>query len=216
MIKNVLFDLDGTLSDSSIGVIGCFQHTLGMLAGPHYTEEAIIRHVGTPLRRIFTSLLDTVDAGIIDRAVAIFHEKYAEIGITGNALYPGIRNVLADLHNDRLTLFVVTMKNKNDAGKVIDFLGLNTFFTGVYGPDASGFPERKALLIETVLQEHCLKQAETVMIGDRKEDIIAGKDAGTRTIGITWGFGSRQELEDVKPDGICRAVGELLSVIRRQ
>ena len=90
MISNVLFDLDGTISNSSEGVIGCFQHTLKELTGYYSDEPSIIKLIGTPIQAIFSDLLQTNDEQLITRAISIYREKYAEIGVTGNIIYSGI------------------------------------------------------------------------------------------------------------------------------
>jgi len=213
MIKNILFDLDGTLSDSREGIIGCFQYTVSRLSNFSYSGDEILGYVGIPLRTILGRLLATDDRGKIDSAAHIYREKFAEIGITGNTLYPGIQEMLSLLHDRSCKLFVVTMKNNIDAGKVIDYLQLSQFFTRIYGPSPEGIPDTKALLIESALCSYHLNPDETVMIGDRKEDITAGKITGTKTVGVMWGFGIRQEIEASGPDSICEAVEEIPEAI---
>lgn len=213
MIKNVLFDLDGTLTDSRQGITGCFQHTVKELSGFRYSDEEIMSYVGIPLRKILGTLLGTNKEGIIEQAVAVYREKYGEIGITGNELYSGVRKSLRELADKGCQLFVVTMKNKVDAGRVVHYLGLGGFFKGIYGPGLDGIPDSKTKLIEAVLAENNLNPGETVMVGDRAEDITSGKRAGTYTIGVAWGFGGRQELTEAAPERFCEAADELSAVI---
>ncbi|MBN2239350.1 MAG: HAD hydrolase-like protein [Dehalococcoidales bacterium] len=213
MIKNLLFDLDGTLADSREGVIGCFQYTIGNLSSFRYTDEEIQSYVGIEIRKIFRGLLKTDSEETVAEAIRIYREKYNEIGITGNELYDGIPETLSELKNRSYNLFVVTMKNNVDAGKIIDYLDLRKFFSGLYGPSLEGFPDSKVKLIETALTENSLNPDETVMIGDRHEDILSGKKAGTKTIGITWGFGSQKEISDAGPDTICHSPREILKVL---
>jgi phosphoglycolate phosphatase len=213
MIKNVLFDLDGTISDSQEGVIGSYQYTIGKLSRYHYEDNEIKKLIGTPLRGMLSSLLRSDDKELISEAVRLYRDKYSEIGITGNKAFPGITELLAALHRDSHHVFLVTMKNRYDAEKIIKFLGYENLFTGIYGPDLDGYPENKAQLIETAINEHGLVPEETVMVGDRKEDIFAGKSNGTLTIGITYGYGSKDEIIRVVPDCICSTPEKILTAI---
>ncbi len=215
MIKNVLFDLDGTLTDSRRGITGCFHHTVQELSGLRYSDDEIMSYVGVPLRKILEKLLRTEEEEKIEQAVAVYRDKYAEIGITGNVLFPGVRESLRELSDKGCQLFVVTMKNREDAGRVTDYLGIRTFFSGIYGPGLDGIPDRKVRLIEAALAENTLNPEETVMVGDRAEDITSGKQAGTFTIGVTWGFGERQELIEAEPDRFCESANELPVLIER-
>ena len=213
MITNLLFDLDGTLSDSREGVIGCFQYTIGKLTPYSYSDDEIQAHVGAEIRTIFQALLKTDDREKIEEAIRVYRKKYDEIGITGNLLYPGIPEMLAELHGRQYNLFVVTMKNRIDAAKIIRYLELDGYFTAVYGPSLEGVPDRKVKLIEMIIADHGLNPAETVMIGDRNEDISGGKQAGVKTIGITWGFSKEQEIIDAGPDRICRSPQEIIDIL---
>ena len=213
MISNVLFDLDGTISNSSEGVIGCFQHTLKELTGYYSDEPSIIKLIGTPIQAIFSDLLQTNDEQLITRAISIYREKYAEIGVTGNIIYSGITDLLSTLRENSYSVFLVTMKNFQDAEKVIRHLGLDHLIRQIYGPSLEGYPDNKAELIRSTLDENNLSQNETVMIGDRKEDIRAGKANGIKTIGVTYGFGTREEIMESCPDCICHSPDGILREI---
>ena len=213
MIKNTLFDLDGTISDSRKGVIGCFQHTLKELTGSYSEESVIMNLIGIPIRTIFSELLQTDDEQLITRAILIYRDKYTEIGITGNTVYPGIAELLSSLHDRSHSIFVVTMKNTQDSEKVILHLGFDHLIKQIYGPNLEGYPDNKAELIGLTLDENNLSRDETVMIGDRKEDILAGKSNSVRTIGVTYGFGTREEIAESLPDEICHSSEDILRVI---
>ncbi|MFC1946617.1 HAD hydrolase-like protein [Chloroflexota bacterium] len=213
MLKNVLFDLDGTISDSREGVIGCFQHTLKELTGSYIEESAIMKLIGTPIRTIFSELLQTDDEQLITRAISVYRDKYAEIGITGNRVYPGIAELLSALDKKAYCIYIVTMKNTQDSEKVIRYLGFSHLIQGIYGPSLKGYPDNKAELIKSAMFENTLIPEETVMIGDRGVDILAGKSNNTWTIGVTYGFGSREEISESSPDYLCQSPQEILSVI---
>ena len=107
MIKNILLDLDGTISDSREGVIGCFQHTLKVLTGSYPEESVIMKLIGIPIHIIFSELLHTDDEQLITRAISVYRDKYAEIGITGNSVYPGITELLSSLDEDSYFIYIV-------------------------------------------------------------------------------------------------------------
>ena len=214
MLINILFDLDGTISDSREGVIGCFQHTLKELTGLYIEEFAIMKLIGIPIRTIFSELLQTDDEQLITRAISVYRDKYAEIGITGNRVYPGIAELLSTLQEKSYCIFIVTMKNKLDSEKVIRHLGFRDLIQGIYGPNLEGYPDNKAELIKSAMFENTLIPEETVMIGDRKEDILAGKTNEIKTIGVIYGFGSREEITESSPNYICQSPQEIFSVIK--
>ncbi|UCD09051.1 MAG: HAD hydrolase-like protein [Dehalococcoidales bacterium] len=214
MLKNLLFDLDGTISDSREGVIGCFQHTLKVLTGSYAEESVIMKLIGIPIHTIFSKLLQTDDEQLITRAISVYRDKFAEIGITGNSVYPGITELLSSLDEESYSIYIVTMKNTQDSEKVIRHLGFDHLIRRIYGSDLEGYPDNKAELIKSALNENNLSQDETVMIGDRKEDVLAGKSNNIWTIGVTWGFGSIVEIAGASPDRICHSAEELLPAIK--
>lgn len=213
MIKNILFDLDGTISDSREGVVGCFQHTLRELTGSYSEESVIMNLIGIPIWTIFSELLQTDDEQLITKAIMIYRDKYAEIGITGNSVYPGMAELLSTLNENSYSIYVVTMKNTQDSEKVVRHLGFDHLIQKTYGPNFEGYPDNKAELIRSALDENKLFPNDTVMIGDRKEDILAGKSNNVRTIGVTWGFGSSEEIAEASPDVICHMPEDIFQAI---
>ncbi len=215
MLRNVLFDLDGTISDSREGVVGCFQHTLKELTGSYSEESMIMNLIGIPIRAIFRQLLRTDDEQLITGAISVYRDKYTKIGITGNSVYPGIDKLLFALHQTGYRIYIVTMKNTHDSEKVIRHLGFDHMIQRIYGPSLEGYPDNKAELIGLALDENNLSRDETVMIGDRKEDVFAGKSNNIRTIGVTYGFGSSEEIAESLPDELCHSPEDILLAIYR-
>jgi len=213
MLINVLFDLDGTISNSREGVVGCFQYTLKELRGAYSEESVIMNLIGIPIRTIFSKLLHTDDAHLITKAIMIYRDKYTEIGIIGNTVYPGIDELLFALNKTGYRIYIVTMKNTLDSEKVIRYLGFDHMVRRIYGPSLEGYPDNKAELIGLALNENNLSREETVMIGDRKEDILAGKSNNIRTIGVTYGFGTRKEIIESLPDEICHSPEEVIRAV---
>ena len=213
MLSNIFFDLDGTLTDSKEGIIKCIDYALEKLGYPVPKGFNINDCLGPPLRVSFRRLLNSNDEVLIERAVATYRERFSTIGLFENKVYPGIPELLSALHEKSLKLYVVTSKPKIFAGRIMEHFQLAHRFDAIYGTELNGRFDNKADLIEFILQNRKLRAEETVMIGDKREDIVAGKANLTRTIGVTYGYGSLQEITEAAPDGICGSPSEIQKLI---
>ena len=209
MLSNIFFDLDGTLTDSKEGIVKCYRYALDKLNCPYTVELKDDSVIGPPLRVIFRKILGSSDEVLIEKAVAIYRERFSTVGLFENKVYPGIPELLSALHKKSFGLFVVTTKPKIYAEKIIEHFHLSPFFSNIYGSELGGRFDNKADLIMFVLSNRNLTAAETVMIGDKKEDIIAGKTNRIKTIGVTYGYGSQREIMDAAPDYICNNPQEI-------
>ena len=214
MIKNIFFDLDGTLTDPADGITNCINYSLQKLGEPTRPKTDLFKCIGPPLRQSYTSILATNNESLIEKAVALYRERFSTIGLYENELYDGISDLLADLKSDSLKLFVVTSKPTVYSKKIIEHFGLRQYFDDVLGPKLDGRFDNKTKLIEHILKEHVLIPSETIMIGDRKDDIIAGKSNGIGTIGVTYGYGSVEELLGCSPDHLCDSPAQILPIMR--
>jgi len=213
MISNIFFDLDGTLTDSKEGILKCFQYSLDELGLPYPAEIEVNDFIGPPLRVTFRKLLCSDDEILIERAVAIFRERFSNVGLFENKVYPGIPEVLSTLHGNSFKLYVVTSKVKTYADRIVDHFQLVQWFNEIFGAELEGRFDSKTELINFILNHLKLAADETVMIGDRKDDIAAGKANRIKTIGVTYGYGSSQEIIDSAPDYICNSPSEILATI---
>jgi phosphoglycolate phosphatase len=213
MITNIFFDLDGTLTDSQEGIRKCLQYALEKLDCPYPAGFEDNSFIGPPLRVTFKKLFHTEDEALIEKAIEIYRERFSTIGLFENKVYPDIPEMLSALHSKSLKLYVVTSKAKIYADRIIEHFGLSPWFTGIYGPELGGRFENKADLIKHILDERALSRADAVMIGDRKEDIIAGKTNGIKTIGVTYGYGSLREIKDALPDYVCNSPMEIQKLL---
>ena len=110
-------------------------------------------------------------------------------------------------------MYVVTSKAKIYADRIIEHFHLSPFFSDIYGTELNGRFDNKADLVEFILSNRMMSAEETVMIGDKKEDIIAGKTNRIKTIGVTYGYGSQREIMDAAPDYICNNPQEIQSTL---
>jgi phosphoglycolate phosphatase len=209
---NLLFDLDGTLTDSSEGIVRSLVYTLECLDRPiperlqaltQGESTAELRHyIGPPIRQVFSELLESQDTAEIEGAISIFRERFVPIGIYENQVYPGIVELLDGLKS-RHQLFVATSKPQVFAQIVLDHFGLTPYFSAIYGTGLDGHLDRKSLLVQKLLVDQALDPADTWMIGDRHHDIDAAQFNQLRSIGVTYGYGSRAELESAGATAIC-------------
>jgi len=211
----LFFDLDGTLSDPSDGITRCIQHALECLGRPYPPKAELVQYIGPPLRWTFPKLLGSDEEALIDAAVRYFRERFTDVGLFENEVYPGVREMLEKLHGDGHELYVVTSKPTIYAGRIIEHFGFDRFFLKVFGPQLDGRFDEKSELIGFILRERSIDPNGAIMIGDRARDIESGKAHGTRTIGVTYGFGSEAEIRAAEPDEICHAPAEIHQAVRR-
>jgi phosphoglycolate phosphatase len=210
----LFFDLDGTLSDPSAGITRSIQHALQCLGRPYPPQFELKQYIGPPLRWTFPRLLGTDDESLVEAALVYYRERYADVGLFENEVYPGVPELLQTLRESGYTLYVVTSKPKVYSDRIIQRFGFDRHFIEVYGPELNGRFDEKVELIEFILRERALDPRRTVMIGDRARDIESGRAHGTRTLGVTYGFGPPEEIIAARPDGICHRPGDIYPAVR--
>jgi phosphoglycolate phosphatase len=191
---NLLFDLDGTLSDALPGITNCIRHALLALGRPAPEPEALRWCIGPPLKKSFLSLLGTDDEELAETALVKYRERFASIGMFENTVYPSIHHALAELREAGHTLYVATSKPVVYADRIIDHFGLRPFFANVYGSELDGKRSDKTELIAYIMARESCRTSNTIMIGDRDYDMIGAKKNGINGIGALWGYGSPEEL----------------------
>ena len=200
---NILFDLDGTLTNPREGILNCLRHALYKLGIPPPSYEILTENIGPPLEAIFQKLLPERDANTIQQAVNIYRECYMVSGMYENEVYPHIPEILAELKGRGARLYIATSKPASIARKVVDTFGLSKYFSAVFGADLAGELAAKPELVSHILSGESLKKAETAMVGDRKYDVLGARANGILPVGVLWGFGSREELAAAGADLIC-------------
>ncbi len=190
-MKTVIFDLDGTLSDSSEGIFRSLNYALGKMNAPGIERSAVGRYIGPPLSASFSELLQTRERAVLDQAVEHFRDDYAVEGYKINALYDGIAEVIARLASEGYRLFIATTKKEDIACDVLRHFGLEGYFQGIYG---GGSEIPKPELLRQLFTEHGVSPKQSVMVGDTHYDIAAARENQTFAIGVAWGFGAAAEL----------------------
>jgi phosphoglycolate phosphatase len=193
---NLVFDLDGTLTDPELGISRCLVYALEQIGVPAPERAQLRRHIGPPLRQVFGELLATSDAALIERAVAVYRERFGEVGLYENELYPGTAEGIEHLAGSGHRLFVATAKAEVYARRIIEHFQLGHHFVEVYGAVLSGAGSHKSELLARLVMEHGIDPVESVMIGDRGSDVSGARVNGLRTVGVLWGYGTAEELAD--------------------
>ena len=210
MHRYVFFDLDGTLTDPVVGITRSIQYALEQLDLEVPPAEQLTWCIGPPLLESFQSIVGEHRA---EQALALYRERFADLGWRENTPYEGVAAMLAALADADRNLFVATSKPLVYAEQIIEHFGMDQYFDRVFGSELDGTRTRKADLLEFALAETQCNHNAT-MIGDRHHDVLGARHNGMRTIGVTYGYGSRAELEQAAPDQLvdrpCDLVGLLL------
>ena len=208
-IKNVLFDLDGTLTDPIEGMMRCFHYALERMSVPLPTRDELQLHIGPPLRSTFSQILQTADEAKIEKAVSLYRERFAEAGMFENEVYEGVPEMLAALQASSKRLFVATSKAHGYTHSILKHFELSGYFDGVYGSEMDGRLAHKADLICHILASESLTPGETLMVGDRKYDITGAKENLCFAAGVTYGYGSAEELTEAGADYLCHTPSDV-------
>jgi phosphoglycolate phosphatase len=209
----LLLDLDGTLTDNYAGISRSMRHALAALGAGSASDAQLRRCVGPPLRASFAGLLNTEDPVLIERALAHYRERYAVEGWRENEVYSGIDMALAALDTRGHRLLLCTSKPQVYAERIVTHFGLARYLDAVYGAELGGRLDDKAELMSALLSAEQLEPAHCIMIGDRAQDMLAANVYRVGTIGVLWGYGSREELVGAGARALISAPSELLAAV---
>ena len=210
--KAILFDLDGTLTDSGEGIMNCARYTLGQLGMPVPEGDGLRVFVGPPLQETFRRF--GVPDDLLEEAVRIYRSRYIPIGKFENFPYPGIRELLEKLVADGHKLYVATSKPENTSLEIMDHFDLSRYFTRICGASTDFSRNTKAAVIEYLL-EVSGRTEHTIMVGDTAFDVIGAKAHGISTIGVSWGYGDTAEMLEAGAAGIANTMDELYEMLSR-
>lgn len=204
----IYFDLDGTLTDPKPGITRSIQYALGKLDCAVPTEDELTWCIGPPLHASLKTLLGSGE--LADRALLLYRERFSDIGLFENRVYPGIEHTLSALARSGRRLFVATSKPGVYAERIIDHFRLRTYFECVFGSELDGRRTDKTDLLGHALQSMAVDPSQAIMIGDRSHDIIGARNHGMTTVGVLYGYGSEQELRDAGAHHVCATPQGLL------
>ena len=201
-----IFDLDGTVVNPGTAIPRCINHALKKQGMKPVPIERLKRYIGFTLESIFSDITKCKDKKFLKACVEAYRERFHKEGIAEHRLYPGIVGLL-EAAAKAGPLVVASIKPKVSCDMVLDHLGIRPFFTAVYGGEVSGKTSCKADMFKQILKKEGLDQG--VVIGDRGLDIEAAKKCQMVSIGVSYGYGTKEELAAAGADRIAETVGEL-------
>lgn len=212
-IPYLLFDLDGTITDSQLGITRSAAYALERF-GIHIEDPASLKFfVGPPLHDSFKEHYGFSDEEAV-KAVETYREYYREKGIFENEVYPGIPELLKELNDDGRTVILATSKPAIFAEQILDYFSLSHYFSYLSGAELSGVRNNKDEVIEYALSIAGIEdRSRCVMIGDRRHDISGAKKTGLASIGVLYGYGDRAEHEAAGADVIVESVDDLRKLL---
>ncbi|MBQ5865329.1 MAG: HAD hydrolase-like protein [Oscillospiraceae bacterium] len=210
--KAIFFDLDGTITDSGEGIMNCATLALEYFGLPVPSREEMRVFVGPPLDQTFIRF--GVPADKTDEAIKVFRSRYTTVGKFENFPYPGVADMLQSLKGQGHRLFVATSKPEVMAIEVLRHFDLDGYFEQIAGATLDGSRSHKADVI-TYLLGLTGDVGQTLMVGDTAFDVIGAAAHGISTIGVSWGYGTVEDMEKAGAVAIAHSMEELVALINQ-
>lgn len=206
----LIFDLDGTLTDSKPGIVGCLREVLEARNMSGY--GSLDRFIGPPVEQWSAELLPRASAE--DRAALArdYRACYDRVGWSNNSVYPGVVEMLARLHRDGFPLCVCTSKHEHFAVRILEKFSIAHYFIAIFGDRIDYESHSKSDLLARLLAQQAIDRASAWMVGDRSFDIEAARENGIRCLGVAWGYGTPEEL--AQADAVAATPADVIGMIR--
>ena len=212
-MEYILLDLDGTITDSREGITKCFEYALNHFGIEVENRTDLEQFIGPPLEQSFREGFG-FDEEKAELAIAKYRERYIPIGLYENLVYPGMENALQRLKEAGKVLIVATSKPEVMAKRVLEHFGLDGYFDDICGSDSDKNRSKKEEVIRYILEKHEIADLDDVlMVGDRKFDVIGAAACGLKCMGVLYGFGDREELEQAGAAYIAETVEDMAQMI---
>ena len=212
MAKTILFDLDGTLTDSGEGIINCAALALKHFGLEVPDRETMRVFVGPPLHETFMKF--GVPEDKTDEAIRVYRSRYVPIGKFENTPYPGIRELLVALKEKGYKLFVATSKPEKMSIEILEHFDLAQYFDAICGATLDKSRSSKEDVIEYLLGQ-CGRAEDMIMVGDTIYDILGAAAHGIPAIGVDWGYGESADMAKAGAKAIAYTVEQLLELLSR-
>jgi len=211
----ILFDLDGTLSDPKIGITKSVQYALAKIGIDEPDLDKLDCFIGPPLQDSFAEYY-SFDEGKTNKAIDFYRERFKDEGLFENDLYSSIPILLKSLQELQFTLVVATSKPTVFAEQILQHFNIKQYFDLVVGSNLDGTRTAKTEIIQYIIDAYNPHTLDNfIMIGDRKHDIIGANNTGIDSIGVTYGYGSFEELSHANPTHIVNSVDQLKDILLR-
>lgn len=216
--RYILFDLDGTLTDPKEGITKSVQHALAHFGIAVDDLDSLIPFIGPPLTDSFEMFYGFTHEQALE-GVCVYREYFTQRGWRENQEYAGVREMLRALKTAGFSLSVATSKPEVFALRILDYFHLTDYFDVVGGADLDGTRIRKADVIRYTLGRAGVSQSgqaleQVAMVGDREHDILGAKAVGIESVGVLYGYGSREELEAAGADALAEQPGDLVRLLQ--
>ncbi len=209
MIRAVLFDLDGTLIDSTDAIVDSYNHTFDTIGVARPGRQVIIDTIGHPLQNQF-SMMTSHD---VDECIRIYRAHYTEHSPAKTTLLPGAAETLETFRERGLHQGFATSKKREAAEMLLEHLDVLHYMETRIGPADVAQPKPHPEALEKAMSALGITPAETVFVGDMHFDILAGQAAGVTTLGVATGYASRESLEALQPDGVFDTLLEVRDAV---
>jgi phosphoglycolate phosphatase len=209
MSAHIYFDLDGTLTDPYEGITKCILYALDRLGFPHPDDDYLYSCIGPPLWDTFPEM---VGQELTKKAIDLYRERFVEVGWQENKPYDGIVDALATIAENDHLLFVATAKPHKHAARIVEHFGMGEFFSTVYGSELDGTRATKTELLEYAISLNP-GASRHIMVGDRKHDLAGAIANDMAPVGVAYGYGSIEELEDAGATAIAQAPADLPRIL---
>lgn len=211
-MRHIIFDLDGTISNPKQGIVNGYHYAFEKMGMPGKTEAELVPLIGPPLRVVFSEIYHfTPD----DTELAIQYYRdyyYGQGGMYENIIFDGMKELLAALFDAGNTLHIATNKGLQ-VDKILDFLGVLPYFTSIEHYNEEKGVTNKDQMLDNILREQSVRPEAAVMVGDREHDILAAHHHGMPSIGVLYGFGTREEMDHCRPTQLAASVAELRALL---
>lgn len=209
----ILFDLDGTITDSGEGITKSVQYALKYFDINVEKLEDLNKFIGPPLKDSFKKFYN-FDDDKAELGLKKYREYYAEKGIFENSLYDGVVDVLEDLKKNNKTIILATSKPEVYAKQILEYFKVDKYFTFAAGSDFEETRVKKGEVIKYALEEAKISDlSKVVMVGDREHDIIGAKENNIKSIGVLYGYGDVVELTQARAEYIAKTPKEILNIV---
>ncbi|MCQ2284706.1 MAG: HAD hydrolase-like protein [Bacteroidales bacterium] len=214
--NTIIFDLDGTIADTSEGIYNCIRFVQEKLRLPAITSEQMRSHIGPPMQESYARNFGLSGAQL-DEAVS-YHKEYALTkGLYEATLYPGIPTLLQSLSDEGCRLAMATLKFEETARKMLDYLKVSSYFHAICGT-LSQIKLTKAQLLAKSIERCKSSKSNALLIGDSSYDAIGAHQAGIDFLGVTYGFGfkSKADVDEYPNVGCAERISDILTQINEE
>jgi len=215
VLKHILFDLDGVISDNSDGITNGVKEVIKHFGLDVPPKSELLKFIGPPLHDAFTEYLGLSDTDV-ETAVKVYRKYYRDVGIFENVMYDGVPQMLGELQNRGYKLYLATSKPEEFARRICTRFGIDIYFTYIGGATFDGSRDKKADVMRYVMDEYDISPQEAVMIGDRHHDVYGARECNVDCIGVLYGFGSEDELMNAGAVHLASTPADIIKIINEK